>query len=56
MNFALTVFLDFLALAFAFLSARHVVTQLIVFSEPVDRDVTFRDGVSYVELYRGSKY
>jgi len=40
--------LDFLELAFALLSARHIVTQLIVFSEPVDGDVTFGDGVSYV--------
>ena len=46
--------MDFLALAFASLSARHIVTQLIiiVFSEPVDGDVTFGDGVSYVELSR----
>ena len=51
-NFALTVFfLDFLATAFAFLSSRHIVTQLIVFSEPVDGDVTFGD-----VIIKGSKY
>ena len=42
-------FFNFVALAFAFLSARHTVTQLIVFSEPIDCNVTFRDGGSYVE-------
>ena len=58
-EFALTVFFfsDFLALAFAFLSTRYIVTQLIVSSEPVDRDVTFRDGVFFlVELQRSSKF
>ena len=49
-------FFYFLASAFAFLSAKQIVTQLIVFSEPIDRDVTFCDGISYGELLRGSKY
>lgn len=52
-EFCINCFFGLSRISLCFLDPkRHIVTQLIVFSEPVDGDVTFGDGVSYVELSR----